>query len=176
MFHGYLQVLSPILGLMINVLVQISSFRFITKMGLLRSVFLGFTIGILGIIVGEFYFFYSNPTSVRDFISILVTNLITYSALGYCYFHFINLGETARRIRILREIYDSGKAGLTMEEILQRYNDREILKKRVNRLLNNRQIILKDEKYFINSPIMLLIAKAIVMLKLVLLGKKSEFD
>lgn len=44
--------------------------------------------------------------------------------------------------------------------------------KRVSRLQNNKQIILKDGRYFINSPIMLSIAKTIAMLKLMLLASK----
>ena len=94
--------------------------------------------------------------------------------MGYCYFNYINLGETARRIRILREIYDS-KEGLSMEEILKRYNAKEIIERRIKRLLKNRQIIYKDGKYYIGKPIMLVIAKIIVIMKVILLGKKSEF-
>jgi hypothetical protein len=102
-------------------------------------------------------------------------NAFTYSALGYCYFHFINLGETARRIRILRELYDS-KNGLSKDEILSKYNAHQIISKRIERLVNNGQIIFKDGRYYIGHPMMLLIAKIIVMMKCMVLGKKSEFD
>lgn len=95
--------------------------------------------------------------------------------MGYCYFHFINLGETARRIRILRELYDR-KEGLSMEEIFKRYNAKEIFERRIARLINNGQIIYKDGKYYIGKPIMLLMAKMIVTMKLILLREKSEFD
>ena len=96
-------------------------------------------------------------------------------SLEYCYFNFINLGETARRIRILRELYDS-KKGLSMAEILERYNAKNIVEKRLSRLINHGQIIDKNDKYYIGNPIMLLIARIIVTMKLILLGKKSEFE
>ena len=37
--------------------------------------------------------------------------------LGYCYFHFVNLGETARRVRIVRELWQSedNRVGLTVK-------------------------------------------------------------
>jgi hypothetical protein len=46
----------------------------------------------------------------------------------------------------------------------------------MRRLVNNRQILLAGGRYYVGSPVMLLIAKAIVLMKLVVLGKKSEFD
>ncbi|MEK6683024.1 MAG: hypothetical protein AABY79_13800, partial [Nitrospirota bacterium] len=78
-------------------------------------------------------------------------------------------------IRILRELYDS-KEGLSLEEILQRYNAKEIVEKRISRLINNGQVLYKDGRYFIGSPVMLMISRIIVTMKLLLLGKASEFD
>ena len=48
---------------------------------------------------------------------------MTYGVLSFGYFHFINLGETARRIRIIREIDAAGRP-LTREVILDRYTPR----------------------------------------------------
>ena len=53
-------------------------------------------------------------------------NLMTYSLFWLCYFAFINTGVSALRIRMLRELYDSPD-GLTMDEILIRYNSKEII-------------------------------------------------
>lgn len=175
MLHHYLNVLTPLVGLAINVSAQIASLRCFLKMGLVKSICFGFITGFLIVFVLTLYIFLNFPAPMKDFIAVLITNLIIYSALGYCYFHFINLGETARRIRVLREIYDSG-SGLSMDEMLERYNAKEITKKRLDRLLNNKQIVYKNGKYFIASPIMLFMAKTVVLMKLIFLGKKSEFD
>ena len=172
---NYIQLLTPIIGLTINVLVQILSFRYISNIRLLKSVFLGFAIGFLSGFVLGFYVSFTLSTTAKDSIAIFITNLIVYSALGYCYFHFLNLGETARRIRILREIHDS-KEGLSMDEILEKYNAKEIVERRINRLINNNQVIYKEGRYYVGSPIMILIAKIIVTMKLILLGKKSKFE
>ena len=175
MFYSYLQVINPVFGLAVNVLVQLISFRFILKSGLLKTVFLGFFAGFLYLLLIESYIFFVMPVSFMDFLMILLANAITYASLGYCYFHFINLGETARRIRILRELHDS-EDGLSLEEILQRYNAKEIVEKRISRLVNNGQVLYKNGRYYIDSPIMLMITRIIVAMKMLLLGRRSEFD
>lgn len=146
-----------------------------SQIGLLKSIFLGFLTGAFIIIFGEIYTVFTASLPLRDFISILIVNVITYSALGYCYFHFINLGETARRIRILREIYDSND-GLTVQEILNEYNAKQMIDVRLSRFLNNGQVLHKNGRYYVGNPTMLLIAKIIVGMKSILLGKKSEFE
>lgn len=173
--YSLLHVLNPILGLIINVLMQVVSFRYIPRLGLLKSIILGFATGLTVVLTLELCVFSTQSTSTDDFVPIFIVNFIMYSSLGYCYFHFANLGETARRIRILRELYDS-KEGLSMQEILQRYNARKIVEVRINRLINNGQIIYKSGRYYIGNPVMLIIAKIVVMMKLIILGKRSEFD
>ncbi len=174
MLNSYMHLLAPAGALMLNVMSQVSVFRFFPKIGLLKSILFGFVIGMMGLFFGDIIAF-EGKSDFAEIASILIVNFIIYLSFAYCYFHFINLGETARRIRILREIYDS-KTGLLEQEILERYNSRHILGMRLNRLINNGQIIFKDDRYFIGKPIMLLIAKIIVAMKIALLGKRSEYD
>lgn len=171
MSHSYINIFSPIFGLITNILIQAISFRLVPKYGLMKSIFLGFFSGAFCFFMAEFYIFLIVSDNKIDFIPIIAANFFTYLSLGYCYFHFINLGETARRIRILRELYDS-KQGLSEKEILEKYNAEEIVERRINRLMSNGQILYTDGRYYINSPIMLLISKIIIVLKLLFLGKK----
>ena len=85
------------------------------------------------------------------------------------------MGETARRIRLLRELCDSSD-GLSKEGILDRYNAKEIIDIRMKRLLGNGQVVLRNGSYFIGNPTMLFFSGIIVFMKLLILGKKSEFD
>lgn len=169
-----LNIFSSIIALSINVVAQIINFRIFTKLGLLKSIFIGFIVGLLSLLLIEYYLsiFYKVASFVFLFAS--VANLLAYTALGYCYFHFINLGETARRIRILSELYES-KNGLTLNEILSKYNAEEIVKKRAVRLLHNNQIVFHEGRFLINKSILLIIAKTIVFLKIFILGK-SQVD
>lgn len=158
-----MHIFSSIIGLAANVISQVCISRYIPRFGLLKSILVGFIFGMCILLF----------LSLSGNISSLLVNGITYSALGYGYFHFINLGETARRIRILRELYDS-KEGLSMAEILERYNAKEIIEKRINRLINSGQIIYRNGRYYIGKPTMLLIARIIATMKLIVLGREVK--
>lgn len=153
------EVLLPIICLLINALVQILSFRMAVKKGLLNSIFFGFFAGFLSLLAIEFQYGFASG----------ITNMVTYALLGYCYFHFVGLSQTARRIRMLIELYQSGD-GLSLDEILSRYNAEEIVEKRLNRLISNGQLISRDGRYFIGKPVVLFIAGAATLLKRLLHG------
>ncbi len=167
--------LVPVIGFVVNVLTQLLSVRVIPGLGVLKSVFAGFTIGGLAVLSTELYLFAGQSSHGSEATAMVITNLIIYGSLGYCYFHFINLGITARRIRILRELYLSGN-GLTLKQLLARYNAGDMIDTRLERLLGSGQIVLRDNKYHIDKPVMLLMSKTILAMKLIVLGKKSEFD
>ena len=176
MVHNWWVVLSPILGLIVNIVCQIFSFRLIASLTLLRSIFLGFGIGfcLVGTLEMQRYSqaFY---TQVGDFMSILIANEIIYACLGYCYFSMIGLGETARRIRLLKDLYANPK-GLRLNEILALYNAKDMVDMRIGRLVNNGQVKLVKGHYFIDKPLMLFLTKLSIFTKLLVLGKRSEFD
>ncbi|MBF0351768.1 MAG: hypothetical protein HQM11_12115 [SAR324 cluster bacterium] len=168
------QSLIPIAGLSINVISQFLCMRYLSQGKLLRSLKFGFLVGAGGGFVLNFSMMSHLPFDL-DVLSQYGISLITYIALGYGYFHFINLGETARRVRLTRELLQS-KNGLTHEELLQRYNAQEIIEKRLGRLLRKRQIQLENNRYYIRSKTMLSITRLLVMLKQFVLGKSIEFE
>lgn len=175
MLISYIHIFSPLFGLLTNVITQLSGCRYARKWGLLQSVFTGFFWGFVIVLTIEgVYYLAIKPTSV-EFVGQIAVSTMTYIALGYCYFHFINLGETARRIRIVRELWES-EDGLSMDELLKRYNASEIINARLQRMMSKKQIVLRDGRYYIGKPIMLYISKAIVMMKLILLGRRGEFE
>ena len=159
----YFSIFIAVICLFCNALIQIITYRCFPKQGLLKSVFSGFGAGALILF------------SVNEPVADMAVNLITYVSLGYCYFHFVNLGETARRIRILRELKDSG-AGLTLNEVLARYNAEEIFENRISRLLRTGQIISANGKYYIGKPFLLHMARFLAFLKFILMRKKDGSD
>ena len=172
---SFVYVISPLLGLLINALSQVLLCRYVRGLGLLRSIFWGLGLGFIVVISIVAANHFATAGSISYLIGQLCVCVITYGALSYSYFNFVNLGETARRIRILRELYDS-EEGLSMDEILSRYNSNDIIEKRIGRLLSNGQIVSEASKYFAGNSTMLLINKAMILMKLVILGKRSEFD
>jgi len=171
----FIYIITPLIGLLVNVAMQILSFRLFPKIGLLRSIYLGFFSGFCSLIIIDILYLRYLSFLFQDALLPDTINMVIYAALGYSYFNFLALGETARRIRMLIEIYNS-KEGLCLEEILSRYNAREIVEKRIERLVNNGQLKCKDGKYFIGKPVVLLIAGSVILLKLLLLGRTSELD
>jgi len=161
MISEYLLVLISIVSLLTNVSVQVVVFRCFPRLGLLKSEYFGFCAGLSSLFT----------ISLKEFTAISLLNLIMYFSLSYCYFNFVNLGETARRVRILRELCDSVQ-GLSLQELLSRYNAKEIVERRIERLLNNGQIIFSNDRFYIGAPLMLWIAKIIMVMKLVILGRR----
>ena len=96
-------------------------------------------------------------------------------AHGYCYFHFINLGETARRVRIAIELWES-EIGLSMDELIKRYSASDIINYRLQRMINNEQIVDRNGAYHIGKATMLWMAKLLVMMKLIFLGKNTSLE
>ena len=170
-----LHLTAPILGLLVNTLVQILVYRLIKSVGLLKSVVLGFVIGFATVMACAVAWYQAAMPDVMELMGQSALNLLAYVALGYCYFHFINLGETARRIRILREIQES-KNGLTLEGILERYNALSIINVRLQRMISNKQIVLQEGHYYIGNPVMLYMAKTLIFLKWILLRRRSELE
>jgi hypothetical protein len=141
----------------------------------LRSVFEGFVGGYGAVLSIELSYCVSTKAELVECVGQMTLSTITYVAMAYGYFHFVNLGETARRVRIIRELWESPD-GLSVNELLRRYNASEILRIRLQRMINNGQLKERDGRYYIGNPIMLYMAKAMVMMKIVLLGKRGEFE
>ena len=78
------------------------------------------------------------------------------------------MGETARRIRILQEIGET-ENGITLEELIARYNAEYMLQIRIARLVHSRQIKLVDGKYQIDRKIMLFICNLMSHLRSLLI-------
>ena len=163
MYYKFLIFTVPIIALAMNIIFQVFSVKFFS-LKVLRSVFLGFGSGLV-------FIFASACFGLACNFLFLLSNIAIYCLLGYCYFHFVNLGETARRVRILRELADSS-GGLTLGELLLRYNAGEIVENRLERLSSNNQIFLRDGKYYVGKPVVLLIARIILFMQGLLAIKK----
>ena len=70
---------------------------------------------------------------------------LVYGCLAYSYFHVFNMSETARRIRILSELYLAGP--LTGREISRLYRGEGLLEARLDRLVATRLLDLRDGRY-----------------------------
>lgn len=164
--------LAPLIGLTVNTLVLLILVRRQRRWGLLRCEYLGFAGGAASVAIISLSALIQGGDTSRVIYHSLLGSL-SYAALGYCHFHFVNLGETARRIRLLRELDEAG-GELAHDQLLARYGAREITAKRIARLLNSGQIVQREDRYFIAETTVLKIARTMRNAKLLLVGKESE--
>lgn len=159
-----------VISLFVEVVTQVLAFRLFGRKHLLRSQVVGFLGGSVAFAV--LFFGVIGENSLGP----ILANAIGFVALAYGYFHFLNLGETARRVRIMREIADGPKEGLTLDEIVSRYSAKELIEKRLNRLLKTKQIVLRDGNYFIEDKTLLRISNLILLMKRIIIGKSLGFE
>ncbi len=172
----YAQIIFVFIAMAINVFFQLLRFRCLKGCGLLESEYFGFTSGAIAMVLSEIFVFLGGNCKTAELLSFTIVNSAIYLSFAFFYFTFLNLGETGRRIRILRELYEAG-GGLSEQEILSRYGAKEIVLKRIARLENHGQIVFKNGRYYIiGRPLMLLFAKIMLLMKIVILGKRSEFE
>jgi len=169
---GILNVLCPVIALGVNTIVQIVSIRYAAWCSYLKSIIFGFVCGFCFVVLLEVLLIVSGCQSLDDSIAFLLVNLVSYSLLGLCYFAFINAGVSALRIRLLSELYES-KGGLTLEEILTQYNSQEIIRIRIDRLVNNGQIICRKGRYYKKRSITLVMVAIRELLRVIIFGRKS---
>lgn len=125
---------------------------------------------IVGSIVGFAVFFAAHVVVFRNIqerdavrwfflLVVLVSTLIIFAGFGWltivlfimlasCYFMGIfGLMATSVRIRILCEIARAGSRGMTMKQLLARYNREAIVTKRLARLVSSGDIVCANGKY-----------------------------
>ena len=161
--------LLPVIALEANVISQIIVYRIVTR-SLLRSVMAGFILGLVGLLLLELFIRHHDP--FWSGIARASADVIIYAAFGYCYFHFVNLGETARRFRLMWELYES-PAGLSREELLRRYNAAGIMEVRIGRLVKNGQIRFEQGRYYLNPSMMMISSRIMTFVKKLVFGRSE---
>jgi putative flippase GtrA len=165
-------VFSPLAGLAVNVMSHILLSRLRKGVGqmlcLIVGIFVGFaftiTVSIALLPVGEL---------MRDVAGYLFLNAVSYLALAWCYFHFVNLILASLRIRLLNEMANAD-GGLSEEDILMRYDAGKIIENRLERLVAGGHLVVRDGHYLLGNPAFVVIFDAFEVLKLAVLGRGNR--
>jgi hypothetical protein len=169
--------LAPMVGLLTFVFVHVLLSRVLTlprPLAIFVSMMTG--LGMVATLAWAFAQSSVAPDLASDRLGIATVWGLTYLSFSYFYvFGFYNLGESARRIRLLIELRGAGERGMTLNELLTAYNARMIVEARLERLLAGGQIVRRKDRYVVAHPHMLYGAKALVLLKRLYLGTNSEF-
>lgn len=121
-----------------------------------------FKSAILGYIPTIFFlwsFVFYNISSNLELVTAIFYCFVVYSSLAYIYFNFFLLSETARRIRILYEIYRQDS--LFEKDIMGIYNLSDIISIRLKRLVEMKQLRCANGYYSIDGKILYLAALVI---------------
>ncbi len=71
--------------------------------------------------------------------------VVVYACVAYSYFHLFNMSETARRIRILSEVYLAGS--LDASQLSRLYDGAAVLGMRLDRLVATRQLARRADRF-----------------------------
>jgi hypothetical protein len=85
------------------------------------------------------------PPALHRMPAALAYVAIVYACIAYSYFHLFNMSETARRIRILRELHAAGS--LSAEELSRSYSGASVLEVRFDRLLATGQLRARGDRF-----------------------------
>ncbi|MBN2290532.1 MAG: hypothetical protein JXQ83_14455 [Candidatus Glassbacteria bacterium] len=167
MLNAWLQFFNPLISLAVFAAVQVLVYRLFPRAGFFRSLMTGLGCGLPAVLIISVLA--GCPRAEGNVCLQVVVNVVIYLLLGYCHTVFLLLGETALRIRIMRDLMES-PSGLSLAEIYARYNARQIVELRLERLLKHRQLVEKKGMYYTGNPVFYLVARCIRLLQLLVLG------
>ena len=166
---------SPIVGIAVNVVAQISLFRNRHGAEFFHTIFVSALMGLAACLILEAGLIIARQNQLYDALWLSSGNILAYLALSYCYYHFVQLGQTSIRIRLCVEIAAS-KGGLTVQEIAARYSDKMLMGMRLQRLLESGDIVQRDGRYFVRRSRFVRVAQALFTARRFLLGRASELN
>ena len=163
--------LAAVFAVAANLAVQIAAYRLLAAEGrLFKSQIAGTLAGglVLALLLAQ------GPAGGLT-ADVVTADILLYAAFCYVYFHWNNMGETARRIRMLRELA-AAPEGLAFEDMVARYSAREILERRLARLAAGGQIRQTEGRLVLTSRTVLRSARLVGLGKRLLFGGRSELD
>jgi hypothetical protein len=163
----WLLTFAPIIGLGTNCLTYIlcrKVFGLRTGYALVCGFLLGLAV-MAAIVVANL----PAATSVADLAGLWSTLGLTYIALAFGFWAFLNLNMTSLRIRILRELLHS-EHGMARAELFERYSAEEFLRRRVARLERSGDLALIDGRCSLGSRKLLYVDLCLKFLRDVILA------
>jgi hypothetical protein len=167
-----LLVLSPVLGLGVYCVAHVGLSRFQLGRPPYVPLIYGFGAGFVAVVVSTALAMRDSSIPATDGIAMTVLNGLTYAALGWCYFHFVNLGIASLRIRVLEEIADAG-GGLPVVALRKRYDDARMTQVRIQRLLDGGHLVVRDGRFHSGVSRFLLTARLFAALRSLIIGVRS---
>jgi hypothetical protein len=163
----WLLTFAPIFGLGANCLTHILCRKVLdlrTGYALICGFFLG--VAIMSVVAAP-----NMPVavSIADLAGLWTTLGLTYVALAFGFWAFLNLNMTSLRIRMLRELLHSVH-GMSRAELFGRYSAEEFLERRLARLERSGDLALVDSRYRVGSQKLLYVDRCLKIFRAVIFG------
>jgi hypothetical protein len=142
---------APLVGVFADAIGQVVVSHATARIGM--SIIIGFTLGLLSTIVCTALG--SAGLQLPDAVAAWFISLGAFVALAVCFWAFINLNITSLRIRVLRELLHDGNT--SFGAMAERYSTDEMLSRRLDRLLNGKQVRCDAGRYYLKSTAILML-------------------
>lgn len=163
-------VLSPIVGLAVYCVSQIAVARMCPDHGPYHSLKLGFLAGLVAMAgIGGWTTSHMAVASA-DRAGLMILNLLTYVALAFGYFNFVNLTVASLRIRLLEELSEAGGV-LPKHALMAAYNSRQVVAIRLDRLVKGGHLVEKDGRLHSGRLPFLIVARIFDTLHCFIIGR-----
>jgi len=104
--------------------------------------------------------------TISDMASGIVYVLLTYQAIGFCYFHLLNATETSLSIHILMEMLSEGS--ISVEKLRRNYSPKEIIEARIDRMVSLGQMEERNGRFVLGNRTILWSGKMIDLWRMIL--------
>lgn len=168
-----LVVAAPVLGLAAYCLAQILFARLMAGRSPYHSLKLGFICGLIAAMAVSGWGIGRMPISPQDRVGYVVLNLLTYLALAFGYFNFVNLTVASLRVRLLEEIREAGGA-LPADAVEAAYNSRGVVAIRLQRLVQGGHLVDKDGRLHSGRLPFLIVARIFDGLHWFIFGRRGR--
>lgn len=166
-------VVAPVLALAAYCVSQILVARITPGSSPYHSLKLGFICGLLVVMTVSSWGVGRMEIGLQSRIGYLAINLLTYLALAFGYFNFVNLTVASLRIRLLEEIRESG-GSLPAEALKAAYNSREVVAIRLQRLIQGGHLVEKDGRLHSGRLPFLIVARIFDGLHWFIFGQRRK--
>lgn len=152
-----------ILAIVLNVTLQIY-IKIVHKFTFLKSIKFGLSLSFIFLL---FLFYNHINLNIWDKLEISLLYILS----SYCYIVIINTPESSVRLKILFLIY---KKKITKKKLLQKYNNNEMFKLRLKKLVNSKTIDIKNYNFFIKNKNIIILFYLFKFLKKIYLGNNTK--
>jgi len=168
-----LVVAAPVIGLAAYCVTQIFVARLATSSSPYRSLMIGFICGLVVVMMLAGWAAGRMEISVADRIGYLLLDLLTYLALAFGYFNFVNLTVASLRIRLLEELRAAG-GGLPAGALMATYDSRQVVALRLDRLVRGGHLVENAGRLHVGRRPFLIVARIFDTLHWFIIGRGKQ--